>query len=155
MKNSEIIKTHFYNLMEKYGLSVLRESYSPKVLGNAEVVFTSDVAGIQVVVDRNQVLISIGNISWSEDSWFELTDVMGHYAPDQDAYIFLDKEQNEQVSIEAQVIRTARILDEYCRPLLEGDFSHTDQIRDLEAKRVTEMKKRFEDISRKVKTDSA
>ncbi len=151
MNNTDIIKTHFNRLSDQFGLTILRESYSPEIMGNAEVVFVSDKVGIQVVVDRNQVLIRIGKRSWPENEWFAFTDVLHYFAPDEEAYIFLDKVKNEPLGIEAQVIHILRVLDQYCRPLLEGDFTHSDQIRELEDKRVSEMLEMFRNISQKAR----
>lgn len=149
MNNQDIIKTQFKKFSEKYGFSVMRELSSPEYMGNALVTYTSDIVGIEIVVDRDQVLVTIGKISWPEERWFEFTDVINYFAPDEDPYIFWDQERNVQIDVETQVKRIIHLLEQHCGKLLEGDFSSAVQIKDLERRRVTEMLVSFSSISKK------
>lgn len=150
MTPTEIIRTNFQFLIDEYGYTITREVYLPEIMGNAELVLMSNTTGIKVVVDRSQVMVNIGDSSRPEDEWFDLSDVVHFYAPTLiDVYIFPTNPQNHQDKIETQVDWLVRILRQYCEPLLRGDFSNEDQIKEIERKRVDEMlehlKKLFED----------
>lgn len=148
MKPTEIIRANFQLLMDEYGYSIAREVYSSEIMGNAELVLISQTTGIKVVVDRSQVFVNIGDLSRSEDEWMELSDVVHFYAPTLvDVYSFPTNPQNNQDSIESQVERLVRILRQYCEPVLKGDFSNEDQIKEIEGKRVEEMLEYFKRLS--------
>ena len=92
MNPAEIISTNYQSLMDEYGFSIVREVFSPEIMGNVELILMSPMTGIKVVVDRNQVLVNIGDSSNPEDEWFELSDVVHFYAPTfLDVYIFPNK----------------------------------------------------------------
>jgi hypothetical protein len=134
--------------MDEYGFSVVHEVYSPGIMGNAVVVFKSDTTGIKIVVDRSQVLVNIGKLTMPEEEWFELSDIVHFYAPAlEDVYVFPRDFQNNQDTVELQVGRLAQIIRQYCEPLLKGDFSDENQIKEIEKKRVADMLEHFKKLS--------
>jgi hypothetical protein len=155
MNNLEIIKAQFEQLAEKYGLAISDETSSPTSMGDARVLYLSDAIGLEVVVNRRQVLVTLGDPTGPDNSWFEWIDVINFYAPKEEVYVFWDKRRKKAVDVETQAARIAHLLERYCRPLLEGDFSHAAQIRELERERVSEMRSRFKEISKRARDAKA
>ncbi len=147
VKTTEILRTHLQSLIKEYGYSIVRERYSPEIMGNAELVLMSNITGIKFVVDRSQVLVNLGKVAWPEDEWFELSDVVHFYAPDIEVYIFPKGLQDHNEKLELQVNRLVRILRQYCEPVLRGDYSHEDQIKEVERKRVEDMLDYYKKLS--------
>ncbi len=145
---NELIKKYFNFLTDEYNYSIDHEKYSPEAMGNAYVLYKSQLIGIKVVVDRSQVLINIGKLSWQEKEWFELGDVVRFFNPEmKEVYDFSRGSLDNQAYIESQAKRLALILRQYCEPVLRGDFSMQDQIREIEKKRVTELLEHFQKLS--------
>ena len=147
MLPAELIKNHFKYLLDEYGFSIEREYYSPEIMGNAAVVYISNTTGVIIAVDRSQVLISIGRSALPEDQWFEFSDVIHFYAPTvKEAYIF-QIDDTHLVEVELQLERLAQLLRKYCEPLLRGNFSDEDQIKEFERQRAEEMLEDFRKLS--------
>ena len=145
---TEFIKQHFQYLVDEYSFSIDHEGYSPEVMGNAEVVLKSASTVVKVVVDRSQVLLNIGELSWPEKDWFEFSDVVQFFNPNlKEVYDFSVGSLDNQAYIESQTKRLALLLRQFCEPLLIGDFSMQDEIREIEKKRVTAMLEHFEKLS--------
>lgn len=145
----EIIKRYFEYLIDEYGFLIEREEYSPEAMGNAYIVYTSKLIGIGVVVDRDQVLINIGQVTWPEREWFEFTDVIHYFNPNiKKVYAFSGVPLEKQnFTIEAQVKHVSIILRQYCEPILMGDFSMEDLIKEIERKRAKEILEHFKKLS--------
>jgi hypothetical protein len=145
----EIIKRYFEYLTDEYGFFIEREGYSPETMGNAEIVFASKIIAIKVVVDRSQVLINIGKVTWPEREWLEFTDVIHYFNPSmEEVYDFPEGPWKNQISIiETQAKHLSLILRQYCEPLLMGDFSMQDQVKEIERRSVAEMLEHFKKLS--------
>jgi hypothetical protein len=153
---TELIKRYFHYLVDEFGFSIDREGYSPEVMGNAVVVFVSTSTAVKVVVDRSQVLINIGELSWPEKDWFEFGDVVQFFNPNlKDVYDFSGDSLDNQAYIVSQAKHLALLLRQYCEPLLRGDFSMQDKIREIEKKRVAEMLEHFQKLSRNYKRNTS
>jgi hypothetical protein len=144
-----LIKQHFQYLIDTYGYYIDHEQYSTEVMGNAEIVYKSAQTGISIIVDRSQVLLNIGNISWSERDWFEFSDVVHYFSPKIEfVYAFQNDNQDAQVDIEGQIKWAAIMLMQYCDPILRGDFSMQREIREIEKRRVAKLLKHFNNLSK-------
>jgi hypothetical protein len=142
--SDSLIKQYFQYLIDTYGFFIDHEQYSPEIMGNTEIVYKSTQIGIRIIIDRGQVLVNIGNPSWPESDWFEFSDVVHYFSPEvKFIYAFQDNVQDEQIDVEAQIKRVARMCNQYCGPILRGDFSMQEQIRKIEEKRVAEMLRYF------------
>lgn len=137
---SDLVKKHFHYLLEVYKFTVAKESYSPEIMGNAEIVFTSLSTGIGIVLDRDQVLINIGAITQPKGEWFEFGDVVRSFAGDVENIYAFDE---GYAALETQIARLAHIMHTYCGPFLAGDFSKQKEIKEIENRRVSEMLNRF------------
>jgi hypothetical protein len=144
-----MIKRYFEYLMDEYGFLVDRERNYPEAMGNADIVFKSRLTAIKVVVDRGQVLINIGKVTWPEREWFEFSDVVHYFNPSmKEVYDFSEGPLNNQTAvIETQAKRLSLILRQYCEPMLIGDFTMQDQIKEVEKKRVAELLEHFKKLS--------
>jgi hypothetical protein len=115
--------------------------YDPEMMGNAIVVFKSSKAGIDVVIDRNQVLMTLGDPMESRNEWFEFSNVLKYFAPSlESAYVFTEKtvENTWDEVIETQLDRLALILRQYCEPILRGDLSMKEEIKKIQENRKAE-----------------
>ncbi len=152
----ELIKFHFRYLIDEYGFSIVDEEYFPEMMGNAIVVYESATSGIMVVIDRSQVLINVGKPSWPHRYWFEFSDVIQFFIPEiKEAYVFVNEDSpKNRIEIEVQINRLALLLRQYCEPLLRGDFSMHDKIREIETKRVEELLEHLKSLSKKGRNNS-
>src|SRR5574341_202132 len=149
---TEFIKRCFHYLVDEYDFSIDHERFSPEVLGNAKVVFVSASTAVKVVIDRSQVLLNIGELSWPEKDWFEFGDVVQFFNPNlKEVYDFSGDSLDNPAYIDSQTKRLAILLRQYCEPLLRGDFSMQNKIREIEKKRVAEMLEHFQKLSRNYK----
>lgn len=126
---TEIIKAKFQFLLDEYGYSVQRELYSPEVMGNALVVFVSSTTGMMVVVDRDQVLVNIGDVSRPEKEWYEFSHVVHFRAPTLKEVYYFQKNLPDHHDLEPQLDWIVHLLREYCEPVLRGDFSNVRRLK--------------------------
>jgi len=142
---ADLIVQHFGYLVNEYGFRVERKEFDRQTMGNAVVVFKSPKFGIEVVIDRNQALISIGEQVDPRMEWFEFRDVVMYYAPDaENVYVFPEKsdENTWDEIVETQLRRLAIVLRKYCDPLLKGESWEKEEIKKIEEDRASEMFKK-------------
>ena len=122
---AEQVKKHFHYLIDEYGFSVVDERYDAEAFGDSLVQFQSSTVDLSIILDRGQVLIDIGPHPESPDYRFGLVSVIEFLAPEADepAYIFPETWDNYYDMIDWQVTRLARVLQQYCAPVLRGEFS--------------------------------
>jgi hypothetical protein len=153
--NSDLILQYFGYLITDFYFHVEAKRFEPQVMGNALVMYKSSSVGIEIVIDRSQVLIALGDKMDSREKWFEYSDVLHYFSPSEVAYpdlskLFKEKRANHDSNadtwdevLEFQLNRLAVMLRQYCEPILKGDLSMKKEIKEIENKRVTEMLKRF------------
>ena len=142
MMNDELITLYFSYLISDFGFHIEKRVFDYSAMGNAFVVFKSSMVGIDVTIDRNQALITIGDQLDERREWLEFTDVLKYYAPTlEHAYVFPEKTSGNTWDdvVKDQLLRLASILREYCEPLLKGDLSGMEKIKELEKRRVAKM----------------
>jgi hypothetical protein len=151
---ADLIVQYFNYLISDYDFHVTKKIFDPDAMGNAFVIFESTKLGIQIVIDRSQVLIKIGDVLEPRRQWLEFSDVVKYFAPSIDSpYIFTQKTETRtwDEAIEIQLNRLASILRQYCEPLLKGDFGMKDQIKKIEERRVAELLQDLNEISNQYK----
>jgi hypothetical protein len=145
---SSLVRQHFRYLTDEYGFSITHDEYFPEHMGNADMVFMSPQIGIEIVLDRGQVLIDIGSVLQTRKEWFEFSDVIHFFASEiEPVYIFPQDFANYQAAIESQVSRLAQLMRQYCEPLIRGDLSMQSGIRKIEHNRVARILEHFSDLS--------
>jgi hypothetical protein len=156
---SDLIIQYFNYLIKEFDFNIEKKEFDPNMMGNAYVIFRSARVEIEIVIDRDQVLISLGDRKKSREKWFNYSDVLKLFAPSEVAYSDLEDLFNEKRAnhisnadtwdevIEVQLDRLAVMLRRYCEPILKGDFSMKKDIKQIEEKRVSEMLKRFNNTS--------
>lgn len=147
MKNhAEMIVEYFHYLVEDFGFSITQQEYDPITMGNAVVVFASNTIGIEVVIDRDQALISVGDIADRRYVWFEFFDVVNYYTHEKcKSYIFPEKTPDNTWDelVDAQLKRLSVILKEDCLPLLEGATLNKPEIQKIQNSRAAELRRKF------------
>jgi hypothetical protein len=115
---------YFSYLVNEYGFHVQEKEFSPEVMGNAYVLFISSKTGIEVVIDRNQVFISMGDQSEAKEKWLDIRDVLKKLAPSEVAFVLYEKtdEMTWDEAVKAQLSRTSILLHRCCVPLLIGEL---------------------------------
>jgi len=139
---ADMLVHYFGYLVSDYDFRVEEKRYDPQVMGNAVVRFASPKLGVEIVVDRNQVLMSLGDPADVRKEWFEFSNVLRYFAPSvENAYIFPEKtaENTWDEIIQAQASRLADILRQYCDQLLKGDLSMKVSIAKIQAARRLEL----------------
>ncbi len=143
---SDLIVQHFRYLIDEYDFKIEQKEFDPSAMGNAIVIFNSIKIGVEIVIDRDQVLISIGNRSDPRREWFEFSDVVKYFAPSMNnVYDFPEKTPDitwDEV-VETQLTRLAVILRESCKPLLRGESLARTEIKKIEKERVDKMFGKF------------
>ena len=137
---AELIVKYFDYLINEFGFYIERKEFDPQAMGNAIVIFKSQKLGVEVVVDRNMVLISLGDQIDSRRDWFEFSDVIKYYAPKIDGVYVFEKNFNtswDQV-VETQLSKLAIILRQNCESILKGEQLNKKEVRKIEEKRVAE-----------------
>jgi len=126
----ERVKTSFQYLVDDYGFSIANERYDPQSFGNSLVEFRSETTAIRLILDRSQVLVDLGPISWNPNSWFSLSSVMEFLAPEagESAYVFPETWESYYDMIDWQVNRLAHILRRYCSLVLTGQFDAWEEL---------------------------
>lgn len=129
----DLIVDHFRFLVDEFGFSVEKKVFDPCMMGNAFALFTSPKIGVEIAIDRNQVLVSLGDRTDPSEKWFEFSDVLKYYCPTETAYIFYEKteENTWEQAIETQLSRVALLLRTDCQPFLNGDLSMKNEIKEI------------------------
>jgi hypothetical protein len=142
----DLIIHYFSYLINDYGFHVVRKEFDYHAMGNAVVIFESAQFGIEIVIDRNQVLISIGEQSDPRKLWFEFTDVIKYYAPNEKKiYDFQRKTEHNTWDeiIEIQLTRLADMLRRFCEPLLTGILWQKEKLNEIKKERRISILKKF------------
>ena len=142
MKNPiSTTRKYFDYLVSQYGYRIAKEEFSPEAMGNAYVTYISDLTGIQISIDRSQVLINIGSITDNVREWFDFSDVIKYFNPSvEEPYVFIKKTDNIDTDdiVESQIKRLSSLLRIDCEPIIKGELWMKEEIKALEQKRVTE-----------------
>lgn len=127
---AEQVKKHFHYLIDDYDFSVVNEKSDPEAFGNSLVDFQSGTTAVRVTLDRGQVLVDMRPLTESSTSWFSLGSVVEFLAPEADepVYVFPETWDHYYDMINGQVSRMARVLRQYCAPVLRGEFSQWKEI---------------------------
>lgn len=118
----------YFSFLYDLGFSVKEKiEVDPQSMGNGYFIFMSSLTGIEIVLDRGQVLIRIGKASQETKEWIEWSIVLSAYSPAEQAYDF-------ELDIDTQAKRLSELLKKYCMELLKGDFSKKDLHTAIQAK---------------------
>lgn len=129
--------TMYFSFLNNYGFSVIeKEEINTGTFGNGYFVFMSKATGIEVVLDRGQVLMKIGKSNQNRGDWLEWSIALAAYAPNIKAYDF-------DLDIDSQVKRISELLQQFCIKLLEGDFSDESLLNVIEDRIGKGFRKRF------------
>ena len=85
-------------------------------VGNGYFVFVSSAVGLEIVLDRGQVLMKIGKVPQDRKDWIEWSIILSAYTSNTQAYDF-------NLDIDSQVKRISELLKQYCLELLNGNFN--------------------------------
>jgi hypothetical protein len=66
---SDLILQNFGYLITEFGFSIAEKEFDPSMMGNAFIIFKSSQIGIEIVIDRNQVLIALGDPTEPRKKW--------------------------------------------------------------------------------------
>jgi hypothetical protein len=135
---AERVRQHFHYLVDDLGFSVMEESHDPEAFGNSLVRFRRHAVDVLVVLDRGQVLVDIRpRRAGLSSSQFGLASLVRFLAPESEepAYVFPESWDAYHEMVEWQLKRLARVLRQYCLPVLTGEFSGWEA---LDARRAQE-----------------
>ena len=137
----EAVEREFDFLLTEYDYHIFQETYVSEQMGNASVVFISNLTIISIVLDRGQVLMEIGERSKPSKDRFEITDVLRYFSSDEkmDVYQFSKKNPYDVPPVENQVLKLALLIRRYCDQILRGDFTMEEQINKLKKGRISKL----------------
>ncbi|MBI5351999.1 MAG: hypothetical protein HZB50_05120 [Chloroflexi bacterium] len=128
---------NYFGFLNEYGFSIIeKEEINISAMGNGYYHFMSETTGIEIALDRGQVLIKIGKSQQDRKDWLEWSIILEAYAPNLEAYDF-------ELDIDSQVKRISELLKKYCTKLLEGHFNNEDLLNTIENKIGKGFRKRF------------
>jgi hypothetical protein len=142
----KMVKKYFHFLEDDFHFFYYQQVDSPYM----EIFYTSDKAGIRIVLDRGTVELQVGNITDPQHKWFELVDIMRHFAPeinDVDKFVPI----LSTILIEEQLLQIASWIKTYCIPLLIGDFSMEMEINEARSQRIKENLRRLKKNQRETR----
>ena len=141
----ELVVRHFSYISADKRFSMVRNLGSES-FGNALIEYQSKETILQISLDKSQVLIDIKPRSMTHTSWFGLPSLIEFLSPESNeaAYVFPDKWDDYDDMIEWQVKRVARILHQYCEPILSGKFTKWKKVAEMRLKKV---QKEYKDIT--------
>lgn len=127
---NEQVKKHFGYLMDDYGFSVAEERYDAEIFGNSLVRFRLGPTQVRVVLDKGQVRAEMAPYPEIRGRWFILSEVIGFLAPEADerGEIVVPDGRDYDRKVDWQLARMARILRQYCKPVLRAEFSQWDEM---------------------------
>ena len=129
---------NYFDFLFDYGFSIYdKVEYDSDAFGNGYYRFRSETVGLEIVLDRGQVLMAVGKISQDRRDWLEWSHVLKAYASDVKAYDF-------DVDIETQVKRISELIQQYCTKLLGGNFGDESLLREIENTYGKNILKRFQ-----------
>ena len=115
-----------FSFLLEIGFSIYdKVECDPNAFGNGYYRFSSDTVGLEIVLDRRQVLVAIGKISQDRRDWLEWSHILKAYARNVKAYDF-------DLDIGLQVRRISELLQKYCTELLGGDLNNEDLLKEIE-----------------------
>jgi hypothetical protein len=124
-----LVTHQFRFLVDEFGFHAKKARTDQKNFGNSLIRFETSTIGINVVLDRGQVFIYLGQLSMPEDEWFDICDVISYFAPQiENVYLFPENLSGD-ASITFQVERLSDLVKTYCTTILKGDFSMERDIR--------------------------
>jgi hypothetical protein len=130
------IYKYFSFLLDDFGFSITEERYDQE-MGNAVVGFSKNQTCIELIKDRGQILVTLGDKRLSKWDWVEFADAIGFLSGNiSPVYIF--QSQNKNVTEESQLSRVSVLMKQHCLVILSGEMS-VIQLRDaIRSKRTQE-----------------
>lgn len=142
-----LLTNQFRFLVDELGFNISTAKFEPENFGNCIIRLETSKVGVNIVLDRGQLFIYIGQRTKVEDEWFDIRDVIKYFAPHIEPVYIFPEELTGQANILFQARRLADLIKTYCTPLLQGDFSMENDIRNIQLKRVEifedEMRNRY------------
>lgn len=140
MEFADTLVQHFRFLTDEFGYRITKIETDPKNFGNCLVQFESPSAGVDVILDRGQVFVTIGPLTTPEEEWFDICDVSPYFAPQMEAVYLFPEAVSSEVSLSYQLDRLSNLMKSYCSPILQGDFRMEREIRNHQTKRAEKLK---------------
>ena len=108
----------YFSFLFDWGFSIKeKEDENTNLFGNGYYIFVSNRVGIEIVLDRGDVLMSIGKIGQARTDWLDWSIILAAFDTQTNAYEF-------ELSVEAQVKHLGELLHLHGFEILRGDFSN-------------------------------
>jgi hypothetical protein len=135
----ELVQEKFNFLIIEYGFHFVSFNRDSLNFGNSLIRLESDEVGINIILDRSQISIHIGQLSKPDDDWFDFVDLLQYFAPKiKTPYIYPENLiGNERINF--QMDRLSQLIKQYCAPIINGDFSMAKKIQKIKLNRIKEM----------------
>jgi hypothetical protein len=142
------VERDFAYLVSDRGFRVAREVFDPVHFGNGLVEFRSQHVGVQVTLDRSQILIDIGPAGQSSDNWFSLPEVQSHFDPTgaEYQYQFPERWDDYDEMIISEIRRAAAALRPLIGPVVTPGF---DAWNELERRRTRRVRAKYRALTGK------
>jgi len=141
---------HFSFLLHQFGFSIVEESYN-QVMGNAVIVFAKPPTCIEVVKDRGQILVKLGDERLGSREWIEFSKAVQFLSGIPGQVYCFPSDYNDETE-DAQVSHVPALMQQHCTLLLSGEMTIMQLREAMKAQREQELREHFESFT--VNSDS-
>ena len=148
------VQSHLHFLIDEFGFSITKAHFDQE-MGNAVVIFAQNKTRIEVVRDRGQALISLGDEELDRWDWIEFAEAV-KFLSGKSEPVYLFTASNTPLSDDAQVSHLSMLMRAYCEQLLSGEMSIIqlrDAIRTRRTQETREYLDQLQDSWKKEKND--
>jgi len=115
------VHKYFGFLLDDFGFSIAEELYRQE-MGNAVVVFSKNQTCIELVKDRGQILVTLGDKSLTKWDWIEFAKAVQFFLENSDSVYSFPSEYND-VTEELQLSHLSTLMKLHCTAILSGEMS--------------------------------
>jgi hypothetical protein len=120
-----MVRRYFSFLIREYGYSTREEIYSHESLGDALVEFWSPATLVSIRLDRFDIILLMGPFGEEKVARLSPEILIDFLTAGKNKLLegHVESGGNLESKLEFELIRYAKVLREYCDPILRGDFS--------------------------------
>jgi len=139
------VQSHLHFLVDEFGFSITKARYDQE-MGNAVVVFAKNKTRVEVVRDRGQALISLGDEGLDRWDWVEFAEAVRFFSGKSEP-VYLFTLANTPIPDDVQVSHLSMLMRAYCEQLLSGKMSVIQLRESIRAHRTQETRAGLDQLS--------
>jgi hypothetical protein len=145
------IQSHLHFLIDEFGFSITEARYEQE-MGNAVVIFAKNKTRIEIVRDRGQALISLGDEGLIRWDWVEFAEAV-KFLSGKSEPVYLFTSSSIPLSDDAQISHLSALMHAHCEQLLSGEMSIIELRNAIRTRRSQETRAHFDQLRDSWKTE--